>query len=171
MARHALIQNMWSSLKFESEFSLKFQLSLEYGIRKLMTWLVSWVTKKSWAIQWSFCQNDGTLRSKQTSAHQYSFVESMHPENIIKEKKKYSSFVFKNFMQEYISGVIDETLKNTCLFHYNEADEHGINSALVAMPNLKRHFDFWMKIKQKSLCKGFKRKRGAEILSQKELIP
>ena len=42
--------------------------------------------------------------------------------NIIKENKNIPEFIFEYFAQKNISGLMDETLETTCLFHFNEAD-------------------------------------------------
>ena len=47
--------------------------------------------------------------SKQTmSRRQYSFVESIDPENIFKGNKNIPLFVFEYFVQKHISGVIEK---------------------------------------------------------------
>ena len=55
------------------------------------------------------------------------FVRGIH-ESKKHDKREWSIplFVFEYFMQKNISGLIDETLEKSCLFHYNEADGHGI---------------------------------------------
>ena len=58
--------------------------------------------------------------------------------------------------------MIDETLENTCLFHTNEADGHGIISALIVMTKLKRHLEFLDEEQATELVERFVNKKRGE---------
>ena len=92
-----------------------------------------------------------------------SFVESMDPENIIRENKNIPLFIFEYFAQKSISGLIDETLEKTCLFHFNEAHGHGIVSALIIMTKLIS----LMKNTPMNYWNDFKRRKEAKCCAKR----
>ena len=69
---------------------------------------------------------DFMFKADRNSSRQYSFVESMDPVKMIKENTSIPLFVFIYVAQKEISDSIDETPEKACLFHFNEADGHGL---------------------------------------------
>ena len=73
------------------------------------------------------------------SWRQYTLTASLGPENILKENKSIPFFVFEYFSQKDISGLIDESLEKTCLFHFEEVDGIGLISTQIK--NASRFLD------------------------------
>ena len=125
------------------------------GKRKVDNFIL--IMPKSWYLM--------VTADRKTLARPCSFLESMHPENMIKENKNIPLFVFKYFVQTDISGLINETLEKTCLFHCYEVDGHGIISALVI--KLRRHSDFLDQVQATELVERFaKKKRGKNAMAK-----
>ena len=76
---------------------------------------------------------DFMKKADRNSFRQFSLLKSIYPINMIKENYSIPLFMFEYFAQKEISDLIDETLEKTCLLHFNEADGHGIISALIVM--------------------------------------
>ena len=51
--------------------------------------------------------------------------------------------------------MIDETLEKACVFHFNEADRHGIISALIVMVKFRRHLEFFDDVQATELVEMF----------------
>ena len=106
------------------------------------------------------------IRADRVNWRQHTLTASLDPENIIKENKSIPLFVFEYFSQTDISGLMDETLEKTCLFHFEEADGIGLISALIVMTKLKVHLDFLDAEQASELVERFaKKKRGKSYSS------
>ena len=108
------------SLKDTPEFPVKRSAIFGYVDAKEEKPVDFWINKgsmdnfhlimpKSW---------DLMIRADRVNWRQYTLTASLDPENIVKENKSIPIFVLKYFWQKDISGLIDETLEKTCLFHF-----------------------------------------------------
>ena len=58
---------------------------------------------------------DLLIKADRMRTRQYLFVDSMDPENMIKENYNTALFIFEYFAQKDISGLIDERLGKICI--------------------------------------------------------
>ena len=67
-------------------------------------------------------------------------------------------------MQKDISGLINEILEKTCIFHFKEADGIGLILALIAMTKLRTHLDFLDEAQANELVERFQKKKRGKIV-------
>ena len=144
MARHKLIQSFILSLKVKSENPIREPPIYSIVDAEESGPIQVWIGKgKVDNVRLTMPKSqDITIRADRNNSRQYSFLESMDPVNMIKEKTSIPCFVFEYFAQKEISDLINKTFEKTCLFYFNEADGHGIISALIVMVKLRRHLEF-----------------------------
>ena len=82
---------------------------------------------------------------------------------MIKENNSIPLFVFEYFAQKEVSDLIDKTLEETCLYHFNKADGHGIISALIVLVKRRRHLEFLDDVQATEMIEMFAKKRRGKI--------
>ena len=71
--------------------------------------------------------------------------------------------MFEYFSQKENFDLIDKTLEKTGLFHFNEADGHGIISALIVRVKLRRHLEFLDDVQATELVEMLTKKRTGKM--------